>query len=132
MLNLLGVIIAFIIIIILIRKRYKYIDFGVSLIIGSLVVGIFALQEIQLIDIPKAIIEASIYSFKTGEVVTQTVELFNGTLRDNITLFDETILDQTVLQVIKDIGLEYWFTRLGAGLDTKISATNSFQLVKPN
>ena len=72
MLNLLGVIIAFIVIIILIRKK---LNFGLSLILGSFIVGVFSLQDIQLIDIPKAMIEASFYSFKTGRIVTQTIEL---------------------------------------------------------
>ena len=72
MLNLLGVIIAFIAIIFLIRKKF---NFGLSLILGSLIVGVFSLQEIELIDIPKAMVEASFYSFKTGQIVTQTIEL---------------------------------------------------------
>lgn len=72
MLNLIGVIIAFAVIIILIRKK---INFGLSLIIGSLVVGIFSLQEITLIDIPKAISKAIIYDFDTQAFDFQTVEL---------------------------------------------------------
>ena len=61
MLNLIGVIVAFAVIIFLIRKKF---NFGLSLIIGSLIVGVFSLQEIQIIDIPKAIIEVSFYSFE--------------------------------------------------------------------
>jgi integral membrane protein (TIGR00529 family) len=72
MLNLLGVIIAFIVIIILIRKK---LNFGLSLILGSFIVGVFSVQEMDLIDIPKAIIEASFYSFKTNQIATQTIEL---------------------------------------------------------
>ncbi len=72
MLNVLGVIIAFIAIIFLIRKKF---NFGLSLILGSLILGIFSLQTIELIDIPKAIIQASIYSFEEQQIVTETVEL---------------------------------------------------------
>jgi len=86
MLNLFGVVIAFIVIILLIRKQF---NFGLSLILGSIIVGIFSLQTIELIDIPKAFIEASIYSFKDPaqntiiylndqisiEIYTQTIEL---------------------------------------------------------
>ena len=72
MLNLIGVIIAFIIVIILIRKK---LNFGLSLIIGSIIVGVFSLQEIQLIDIPKAMIEASFYSFEKNQIYTSTIEL---------------------------------------------------------
>lgn len=72
MLNLIGVIIAFVIILILIRKK---INFGISLFIGSLIVGVFSLEVITLIDIPKAIIEATFYSFETQQVITETLEL---------------------------------------------------------
>jgi hypothetical protein len=72
MLNLLGVIIAFIGIIILIHKKF---NFGLSLILGSLIMGLFSLQTIELIDIPKAIIKASIYSFEDQQIVTETIEL---------------------------------------------------------
>lgn len=72
MLNILGVIIAFLVIIFLIRKKF---NFGLSLILGSLILGIFSLQTIELIEIPKAVIQASIYSFKEQQIVTETVEL---------------------------------------------------------
>jgi integral membrane protein (TIGR00529 family) len=71
MLNLIGVIIAFIIIILLIRKK---INFGISLILGSIIVGIFSLGEINPIEIPKAFIEASFYSYKTNQFITNTIE----------------------------------------------------------
>ena len=72
MLNLVGVIIAFIVIIFLIRKKF---NFGFSLIIGSLIVGVFSLWEIEPIEIPKAMIEASFYSFKNEQIMTYTIEL---------------------------------------------------------
>jgi len=72
MLNLVGVIIAFIIILILIRKK---VNFGLSLFLGSVIVGVFSLQLITPIDIPKAMIEASFYSFEKQEIMTETLEL---------------------------------------------------------
>ncbi len=72
MLNLIGVILAFIVILILIRKK---VNFGLSLFLGSLIVGVFSLQLITPIDIPKAIIEASFYSFEKQEIITETLEL---------------------------------------------------------
>jgi len=71
-LNLVGVIIAFAIIVILIRLKF---NFGLSLMLGSLIMGIFSLQTIELIEIPKAFVEASLYSFKEGQIVTETIEL---------------------------------------------------------
>lgn len=62
MLNLIGVILAFIVVIILIRKK---INFGLSLIIGSILVSIFSLfHGIALTNVLQAFIEGSIYSFK--------------------------------------------------------------------
>jgi hypothetical protein len=72
MLNLIGVIIAFIIVIILIRKKF---NFGLSLILGSIIVGVFSLQEIAPIEIPKAFVEATIYSFEKQAVYLETIEL---------------------------------------------------------
>jgi integral membrane protein (TIGR00529 family) len=72
MLNLVGVIIGFIIILLLIRKK---INFGFSLFVGSIIIGIFSLQIITPLDIPKAMIEASFYSFEKQQIVTETVEL---------------------------------------------------------
>ena len=72
MLTLIGVLVSFIVIIILIRKK---INFGLSLIIGSLILGLFALETIQPIDIAKTFVEASIYSFETNQIYTETIEL---------------------------------------------------------
>lgn len=72
MLNLIGIIVAFAIIILLIRIKF---NFGLSLIIGSLIVGFFSLQTIGLIDIRNAFIEATIYSFESNRIDTGTLEL---------------------------------------------------------
>lgn len=72
MLNLIGVIIAFLVILLLIRRK---VNFGLSLTLGSLIVGVFSLQIISPIDIPKAMIEASIYSFERQQIITETLEL---------------------------------------------------------
>jgi uncharacterized protein len=72
MLNLIGVIIAFIVILVLIRKK---ISFGLTLLLGSLIIGVFSLQVITPLDIPKTMIEASFYSFETHQIVTSTIEL---------------------------------------------------------
>jgi hypothetical protein len=72
MLNLIGVIIAFILILILIRKK---INFALSLTIGALIIGLFSLETITPLDIPKAFIEASIYTFNTQQIHTDILEL---------------------------------------------------------
>ena len=72
MLNLIGVIVAFVVIIILIRRKF---NFGLSLLLGSIIVGIFSLETIELIDIPKAFIVGSFYSFENQQINLETIEL---------------------------------------------------------
>ena len=54
-------------------------------------------------------------------MVTQDVQLFRGSLRDNITLFDETVDDATVLGALAELGLETWLESFGDGLDTELA-----------
>lgn len=55
-------------------------------------------------------------------LVTQEVQLFRGTLRDNLTFFDASIADQRILQAIKQLGVSTWYERLPRGLDTELSS----------
>ncbi|HEX6605450.1 MAG TPA: ABC transporter ATP-binding protein [Chloroflexia bacterium] len=55
-------------------------------------------------------------------VVTQDVQLFRATVRDNLTLFDATIPDEHIVAVLRDLGLGAWFDALPAGLDTELEA----------
>lgn len=58
-------------------------------------------------------------------MVTQEVQLFQATVRQNIALFDETIADEQIIQVIEDVGLETWLSALPKGLDTSLAAGGS-------
>jgi ATP-binding cassette subfamily B protein len=53
-------------------------------------------------------------------VVTQDVQLFQASVRDNLTFFNRDIPDAQIVAVIKDLGLEDWYRSLPEGLDTKI------------
>jgi ATP-binding cassette subfamily B protein/ATP-binding cassette subfamily C protein len=52
--------------------------------------------------------------------VTQDVELFKASLKDNITFFNHDITDDEVLQVIHELGLKEWYDTLPNGLETII------------
>ncbi len=54
-------------------------------------------------------------------LVTQEVQLFQATLRDNVTFFDERIDDQRILKAIEQLGIADWYARLPAGLDTELT-----------
>jgi ABC-type multidrug transport system fused ATPase/permease subunit len=54
--------------------------------------------------------------------VTQEVQLFHASVRDNITFFNANIEDSLILQTIYEMGLKDWYENLSNGLDTMIQA----------
>ncbi|KAA3663273.1 MAG: ABC transporter ATP-binding protein [Chloroflexi bacterium] len=58
-------------------------------------------------------------------MVTQDVQLFRATVRDNLTFFDKSITDEQILAVIHDLGLTSWFESLTDGLDTELQTEGS-------
>lgn len=58
-------------------------------------------------------------------IVTQDVQVFSATVRDNLTFFDPTVSDERILSVIRELGLESWFARLPNGLDTRLDSGGS-------
>ena len=55
-------------------------------------------------------------------VVTQEVQLFRATVRDNLTFFDSGMGDGVLTAVIHQLGLTEWFHTLPNGLDTMLAA----------
>ncbi len=55
-------------------------------------------------------------------IVTQEVQLFEGTVRENLTLFDDTVTDDQLQHIIADLGLTEWYASLPGGLETKLGA----------
>ena len=58
-------------------------------------------------------------------IVSQEVHLFAASVRDNLTLFDSTEMDNRLLEVIRSVGLGEWLSTLPDGLDTVIAGTSS-------
>ena len=54
-------------------------------------------------------------------MVTQDVQLFHASVRDNLTFFDDAIPDARILAVLDEVGLSAWYSRLPMGLDTLLS-----------
>lgn len=50
--------------------------------------------------------------------VSQEVQVFHGTVRDNVTLFDPEVMDELVLRSLEELGLTDWLASLPDGLDT--------------
>jgi ATP-binding cassette subfamily B protein len=55
-------------------------------------------------------------------MVTQNIQLFNATVRENLTFFDSTIPDDKILEAIHDLGLDRWYESLSKGLDTELQS----------
>lgn len=58
-------------------------------------------------------------------LVTQDVQLFHASVRDNLTFFDRTLSDAYILEQIEQVGLKSWCDSLSAGLDTIIGQDGS-------
>ncbi|MEM7028311.1 MAG: ABC transporter ATP-binding protein [Chloroflexota bacterium] len=55
-------------------------------------------------------------------IVTQDVQLFRATVRDNLTFFNRSISDAQILDVINELELSDWYKALPYGLDTKLES----------
>ena len=55
--------------------------------------------------------------------VTQDVQIFHASLRDNLTVFDDSFADGLLWQTLDDLGLRGWTQSLPAGLDSMLTST---------
>ena len=53
-------------------------------------------------------------------IVTQDVQLFRASIRDNLTFFDRSIKDQQILETLEELELGDWYRSLANGLDTEL------------
>jgi ATP-binding cassette subfamily B protein/ATP-binding cassette subfamily C protein len=78
---------------------------------GCIRLGNIALDQTPLKDLPQHV-----------GVVTQDVQLFQTTVRNNLTFFNPKIKDQQIVSVLEELGLADWLQSLSNGLDTILSA----------
>lgn len=77
---------------------------------------------IRLSDIDLRDLRVDDLRSKVG-IVTQDVQLFRASVRDNLTFFDQgAISDARILQVLDELGLMPWFRSLPHGLDTELES----------
>lgn len=55
-------------------------------------------------------------------LVTQEVQLFNATVRDNLTFFNPAVSDRQIMAALADLELMTWYGSLPQGLDTVLEA----------
>lgn len=53
-------------------------------------------------------------------IVTQDVQLFRASVRDNLTFFDRSISDEKILATLDELELGDWYRSLSKGLDTAL------------
>jgi ATP-binding cassette, subfamily B, bacterial len=58
-------------------------------------------------------------------IVTQDIQLFSASVRDNLTFFDPSITDAQLLHALHTLGLDEWLAALPHGLDTMLAAGGS-------
>jgi ABC-type multidrug transport system fused ATPase/permease subunit len=58
-------------------------------------------------------------------LVTQEIQLFHATVRDNLSLFDPAVSDGAMLDVLEQLELGAWLRRLPHGLDTRLAPGNA-------
>jgi ABC-type multidrug transport system fused ATPase/permease subunit len=55
-------------------------------------------------------------------LVTQDVQLFQASVRDNLTFFDRSIPDHQILAAVRILGLEDWLNSMPGGLDSVLES----------
>ncbi len=78
---------------------------------GAVRVGESATWDIDLADLRRRV-----------AMVTQDVQLFRATVRDNLTFFNESVSDEELIGVIHTLELDEWFDSLPLGLDTMLES----------
>lgn len=78
---------------------------------GSIELGGVPIRDARLKDLRQRV-----------ALVTQNIEIFQGTVRDNLTFFDDTIPDGRIVEVLKELGLDGWLNSMPHGLDTQLES----------
>ncbi len=77
---------------------------------GVILLGDTDLRDLRLTDLRARV-----------GLVTQDVQLFHASVRDNLTFFNPAIDDARVMASLEDLGLLAWFGTLPRGLDTELA-----------
>lgn len=78
---------------------------------GAIRLGGVDLRDVRLADLRNRV-----------AFVTQEIQLFRATVRDNLTLFDRSIPDARIVEALERLGLGGWLRALDEGLDTILAS----------
>ncbi|MBD2208310.1 ABC transporter ATP-binding protein [Nostoc linckia FACHB-104] len=82
--------------------------------LGTIRLGNVLIKEAHLTDLPKHV-----------GLVTQNVQLFQTTVRNNLTFFNQNISDNRIYDTLDMLGLSSWLNSLSRGLDTELGPDSS-------
>lgn len=77
--------------------------------------------EIRVGDVPIHEPDFQVLRQRIG-MVTQDVQLFHASVRDNLTFFNQDIPDTRIIEVLDDLGLTAWYRSLPNGLETELGS----------
>ncbi len=78
--------------------------------------GVIRLQNVDLRDLRFSAVRANV------ALVTQDVQLFRASVRDNLTFFNRSISEERIIETLRELGLDDWLASLPHGLDTELEA----------
>jgi ATP-binding cassette subfamily B protein len=78
---------------------------------GQIALGGVAVRDARLGDLRRRV-----------AIVTQDVQLFQASVRDNLTFFDHSVPDERIQAVIEELELADWYQSLPKGLDTRLES----------
>ena len=79
--------------------------------VGAIALGGADLRDVGLSDLRSRV-----------GMVTQDVQIFRASVRDNLTFFSRRIPDERIVAALEELGLGLWFAGLPEGLDTVLGA----------
>lgn len=91
--------------------------------LARLLLRFYAVQSgaIRLNDVPLQKIELDQVRRRIA-MVTQDVQLFQGSVRDNLTFFKRHVSDEQMITVLNELGLGRWLHNLPNGLESELGA----------
>ncbi len=86
--------------------------------LANLITGIYPIRSGKILFDGKERLDIERYLFtQSVSIVNQNIALFRGTIRDNLTLWDDSVDEQTIIEACKDAGIYNDIMQRANGLD---------------
>ncbi len=86
--------------------------------LANLITGIYPIRSGRILFDGQERLEIERYLFtQSVSIVNQNIALFRGTIRDNLTLWDDSVDEQVIIDACKDAGIYYDIMQRADGLD---------------